>query len=178
MRCGTHRATCTWTRQSHPADSYIGVYKNKTEYHELVKKNKNPLFLGLLLYASLLTGCVAPAYVRYDQKAIDRFYDYTCFVIDTSEKYTLFEDPVPNSVAGHSLADELSAALRRLPRRRLICSPAERSTKRSYFSRIRNRTDRLLLLRIQAAARWPKHQSPRAIHLHRDWMILAFSNPF
>jgi len=70
------------------------------------------LLLGLLLYASLLIGCVSPFQVDYNQAAIERFRKYTCFVIDTAKEPAFFEHLVIRPTSDYFFTDELSTALK------------------------------------------------------------------
>lgn len=66
---------------------------------------------ALALGALALSGCVSPAVVDYDRSAIGAFASYECFVIDSRERRSDYQDVVLSPIVDRRIEAAITRAL-------------------------------------------------------------------
>jgi hypothetical protein len=70
------------------------------------------IFFALLPLVSLfLLGCVSPKQVDYDRTAVDQFADYNCFVIDSRETRSNYQEVVLSPIVDRRIERAIERAL-------------------------------------------------------------------
>jgi hypothetical protein len=73
----------------------------------------NPLIkLLLLTTAIVLSGCVSPTTVDYDRASAAKFGDYKCFVIDSRETRSNYQDVVLSPIVDRRIEQAIGRTLR------------------------------------------------------------------